>query len=62
MFTFKTLKASSGETHTGREESDWLGSGFYYVQMLPSYVVIFANILALITGISTLICNSMTND
>ena len=50
------LKASSGETHRGREESAWLGSGYYYAQMLPSYVVIFANILALITGISTLIC------
>ena len=53
-------RASSGETHGGTEESAWLGSGYYYVQMLPSYVVIFANILALITGISTLIC--MTND
>ena len=29
-------KASSGETHSGREESSWLGSGYYYVQMLPS--------------------------
>ena len=25
-----------GETHTGREESAWLGSGCYYAQMLPS--------------------------
>ena len=54
------LEASSGKTHKGREESAWLGSGYYYAQMLPSYVVIFANILALITGISTLIC--MMND
>ena len=53
-------KASSGETHRGREESAWLGSGYYYAQMLPSYVAIFANILALITRIPTLIC--MTND
>ena len=28
------LKESSGETHTGREESAWLGSGYYYEQML----------------------------
>ena len=42
--------------HTGIKESAWLGSGYYYAY---SYVVIFANILALITGISTLIC--MTN-
>ena len=55
-----SLKASSGETHRGKEESAWLGSGYYYAQMLPSYVVIFANILALLTGISTLIC--MTSD
>ena len=52
------LKASSGETHRGREESAWLGSGYYYAQMLP-YVVIFASILALITEIFTLIY--MTN-
>ena len=24
-----TLKASSGERHTGREEIAWLGSGYY---------------------------------
>ena len=54
------LKAPSGETHTGIKESAWLGSVNYYAQMLPSYVAIFANILALITGIATLIC--MTND
>ena len=54
------LKASSGKTHRGREESAWLGSGNYYAQMLPSYVVIFENILALIKGISTLIW--MMND
>ena len=35
-----SLKASSGETHTGREESAWLGNGYYYAQMLTSYVVI----------------------
>ena len=43
------LKAFSSETQRGREESAWLGSGYFYAQMLTSYVVIFANILALIT-------------